>query len=171
MFRTLSLVDYDPGWPTRFTAEAARIATAIAERAIAVEHVGSTAVPGLIGKPVLDIAIAVANEADADACVAPLTALGYTSRGANGDDPLRRYYVLETDRVRVAQIHLYMLPARAWDELLAFRDALQANQALASEYADEKRRVAAAVHWDKSAYSIAKGPFIQRALAELRGSE
>lgn len=168
---TLTLVDYDPAWPTRFAAEAARISATLAERAIAIEHVGSTAVPGLFGKPVLDIAIAVANEADADACVGPLVALGFTYRGANGDDPLRRYYVLETERVRVAQIHLYMLPARAWDELLAFRDALLADPALASAYADEKRRVAAAVHWDKSAYAIAKDPFIQRALAELRGSE
>jgi hypothetical protein len=68
----------------------------------------------------------------------------------------------------VAQIHLYVLPAAAWDEQLAFRDALRADPALATAYAAEKYRVAAEVAWSKGAYSVAKGPFVERALATLR---
>lgn len=168
MTSTLSLVDYDPAWPARFAEEADRIAGAITTRAIAIEHVGSTAVAHLFGKPVLDIAIAVAHERDADACVEPLERLGYQYRGMNGDDPRRRYYILQRETVRVVQVHLYILPARAWDDLLTFRNALRADARLARAYAAEKRRVAAAVGWDKRAYSVAKDPFITRVLSELR---
>ena len=164
----LSLREYDPAWPARFGAEARRVADALGDRARAIEHVGSTAVPGLAGKPVLDAAVAVGDGEAADACVAPLEALGYEHRGPHGDDPRRRYYVRSASGRRVAQIHLYVLPARAWDEMLAFRDALRADPALAAAYAAEKRRVADAVGWDKRAYSLAKGPFVERALAGLR---
>jgi GrpB-like predicted nucleotidyltransferase (UPF0157 family) len=168
MSSSLNLVMYDTKWPHQFAAAAARIVTAIGPHVIAVEHVGSTAVPGMFGKPVLDIGIAVADERRADACIAPLELLGYRYRGLNGDDVRRRYYVMETDGVRVAQLHLYLLPARGWDEQLAFRDALRADPTLAAAYADEKRRVAEASNWDKRVYANAKGPFVQQVLADLR---
>lgn len=167
---TLRLVPWDPEWPARFAAEAARVRAALGALAHAVEHVGSTAVPGLAGKPVLDLGIAVLSEADADACVAPLVGLGYAYRGPYGEDPRRRYYVRDTGGVRMAQIHLYVLPAAAWDEKLAFRDALRADPALREAYAAEKRRVADAVAWEKGAYSVAKGPFVERVLGELRAA-
>ena len=166
----LSLVEYDPAWPARFAAEARRVGDTLAERARAIEHVGSTAVPGLLGKPVLDLAVAVDDEAAAEGCVAPLAALGYEHRGAYGDDPRRRYFVRNAGGRRVAQIHLYILPARAWGELLLFRDALRADAGLAAAYAAEKRRVAEAVGWDKRAYSAAKGPFVEGALARVRAA-
>lgn len=167
MSRPLRLVPYDPAWPGRFAAEAARIRGAVGEHVLAVEHVGSTAVPDLAGKPVLDVGIAVRSEAEADRCVAPLEGLGYAYRGAYGDDPRRRYYVREVDGVRVAHVHLYVLPARAWDEKLAFRDTLRGDPALAAAYEAEKWRVAEEVGWDKGAYSVAKGPFVERVLAGL----
>ena len=168
MARPLRLVPYDAAWPARFAAEAARLRAALGDRASAIEHVGSTAVPGLAGKPVLDVAVAVAGEPEADACIARLAALGYEYRGPYGDDPRRRYYVRDVDGARVAQIHLYVLPAAAWDEKLAFRDALRADPALASAYAAEKHRVAESVGWDKGAYAVAKGPFVERVLAAWR---
>ena len=168
MASRLSLVDYDPRWPARFEAEARRVADVLGALAIGIEHVGSTAVPGLLGKPVLDLAVAVEHREAADASVLPLRGLGYEYRGMHGDDPRRRYYVRSAGGARVAQIHLYILPARGWDEQLAFRDALRADARLADAYAADKRRVADAVGWDKRAYSLAKDPFIQRVLAELR---
>ena len=134
-----------------------------------IQHVGSTSVPGLGGKPVLDIAFAVPDEAAADACIAPLVALGYEYRGPYGDDTRRRYYVRDgADGQRFAHIHLYILPARAFDEKIAFRDALRADPALAAAYMAEKRRVADVVHWIKADYSDTKGHWVQRVLAELR---
>jgi GrpB-like predicted nucleotidyltransferase (UPF0157 family) len=170
MERRLSLVEYDPSWPARFDAEARRVADILGERARAIEHVGSTAVPGLAGKPVLDLAVAVESIAIADACIAPLEALGYEYRGPYGEDPRRRYYVLNGGGQRITQIHLYILPARGWHEQLAFRDALRADPELARAYAAEKRRVADAVGWDRRAYSLAKDPFIQGVLSRLRAS-
>lgn len=166
----LRLVPYDPAWPERFTAEAERVGVALGEHVLAIEHVGSTAVPGLGGKPVLDLAVAVGNAAAADACVRPLEALGYQYRGPYGEDPRRRYYVRDDEGQRVAQIHLYILPAPAWHEHLAFRDALRADPALAAAYFAEKWRVAAEVGWNKGAYSVSKGVFVERVLDGLRAS-
>jgi GrpB-like predicted nucleotidyltransferase (UPF0157 family)/8-oxo-dGTP pyrophosphatase MutT (NUDIX family) len=164
MIGTLRLSEHDPGWATRFAEEAERLRRAVGARAVAIEHVGSTSVPGLVAKPVIDVAIAVADERAADDCVAPLEALGYEYRGLHGDDPRRRYYVRAVDGRRFAQLHLYILPAAAWDAMLRFRDALRADPALRAAYAAEKQRVADVVGWDKGAYSIAKGPFIEAAL-------
>lgn len=162
----LKLVPYDPAWPSAFEAEAARIGPALAPRALRVEHIGSTSVPGLLAKPVIDIAVAVASAADAEACVAPLRALGYEYRGMHGDDPARRYFVLDRDARRRVQIHMWILPAAGWDRHLRFRDLLRARPDLADAYAREKLRVAEAVGWNKMAYSEAKSPFIE---ALLRG--
>ncbi|HYW08586.1 MAG TPA: GrpB family protein [Longimicrobium sp.] len=170
MSANLRLGEYDPAWRARFAAEAGRVGPALGARAVAVEHVGSTSVPGLGGKPVLDLAVAVASEADADACVAPLTALGYEYRGTYGPDPRRRYYVLNEAGERAAQLHLYILPAVGWDEMLAYRDALRADPELAAAYFAEKHRVAVEVGWDKGAYSASKGPFVERVLAGLRAA-
>ena len=71
---------------------------------------------------------------------------------------------------RFAHIHLYLPPAPGWDDKLAFRDALRADPALAAAYAAEKRRVAEMVEWDKAAYSLAKSPFVEAVLADLRAS-
>jgi GrpB-like predicted nucleotidyltransferase (UPF0157 family) len=167
--RTLRLVSYDAAWPARFEAEAARVRAALGDAVSAIEHIGSTAVPGLAGKPVIDFGIAVLSEAAADSCIAPLESLGYEYRGTHGDDPRRRYYVRNVDGVRTEQIHLYVLPAPAWEEHLAFRDMLRADPALVSAYAAKKYRVAEAVGWDKAAYSIAKGDFVQRVLSTRTG--
>ena len=163
----LSLMAHDGAWASRFALEADRVRGAIGSLVLSIEHVGSTAVPGMPGKPVLDVAVAVSNEEAADACIAPLTGLGYAYRGPHGDDLRRRYYVRDVAGRRAVQLHLYLLPAPAWDDKLAFRDALRADPALVRAYAAEKERAAAAVGWDKHAYSEEKGPFIQQVLRTL----
>ena len=168
MDATLRLSNYDAAWPTQFEAEAARIQQSLDGLAKSIEHVGSTSVPGLVAKPIIDIAIAVRDEAAAEASIGPLEALGYQHRGPNGDDLRRRYFVRNVEGRRVVQIHMYILPARGWDEMLAFRDALRADARLRDQYAAEKWRVAGVVRWDKAAYSVGKNPFIQRVLAHIR---
>jgi GrpB-like predicted nucleotidyltransferase (UPF0157 family) len=163
--RTLRLEPQDASWPARFAIAASALRHALGADALAIEHVGSTAVPGLAGKPVLDVAIAVADTRSAARSVAPLRALGYRYRGHNGDDVRRHYFVRELRGVRTEQLHLYILPATGWDESLRFRDALRADPALAAAYAAEKYRVADAVGWDKAAYAVAKGGFVERVLA------
>ena len=165
--KRLELVPYDPAWPVMFATEAARLHAAIGAHVMRIEHVGSTSVPNLLAKPVIDIAIAVTSTAAADACIEPLMSLGYEYRGMHGHDPDRRYYVLDREERRLIHIHLYILPAPAWDEMLSFRDALRHTPSLLAAYAAEKARVAAAVAWNKAAYSEAKGPFIRAVLDEL----
>lgn len=165
---TLRLVPADPKWSDQFAEVAAAVRSALGAAIEDIQHVGSTAVPGLVSKPVIDLAVSVRSEPDADACVAPLQALGYKFRGPHGDDPRRRYYVRDADGIRVAQLHLYILPAVAWTELLVFRDALRADPHLAAAYAAEKQRVAQLVGWDKAAYSVQKGPFIRQTLDRLQ---
>jgi GrpB-like predicted nucleotidyltransferase (UPF0157 family)/phage shock protein PspC (stress-responsive transcriptional regulator) len=164
----LRLVDHDGAWASRFAKEAERLRDALAAHIVVIEHVGSTAVPGLAGKPVLDIAVAVSSEPSADACIAPLEALGYEYRGPHGDDPRRRYYVRDVAGQRAVQIHLYILPAPAWEDKLTFRDALRSDRALALAYVAEKQRAATVVGWDKGAYSVEKGRFIEAVLRPLR---
>ena len=167
MSRTLRLVEHDAQWAARFEFEATRLREAVGTHVRAIEHVGSTAVEGLAGKPVLDIAIAVASDTQADACIAPIVSLGYEHRGAHGDDARRGYFVRDVDGARVTQIHLYVMPAVAWDNQLAFRDALRVDANLRAAYTSEKWRVAEAVAWNKSSYAVAKGAFIQSALAAI----
>lgn len=167
MAPSLKLAPHDGSWSARFEAEAEHVRAALGAMPLRIEHVGNTAVPGLAGKPVLDVAVAVSSDAAASACIAPLQALGYEYRGPHGDDPRRRYYVRDKRGARAVQLHLYVLPAPAWDAKLAFRDALRADPSLATAYAMEKYRVADAVGWDKSAYALTKGAFVERVLAEL----
>lgn len=163
----MRLACHDPSWIDGFRAESQRARGVLAGVLLGVEHIGSTAVPDLIAKPVLDIGIRVGGVADFEACVAPMESLGYTYRGRNGEDPLRRYFVLEEEGVRFVQVHVWSEAARAWREALMFRDLLRERADLRSAYSAEKRRVAEAVNWDNGRYAIEKGPFIE----ELRESE
>lgn len=151
-------------WARFFDAEAARLGAALCGLSPIIEHVGSTAVPGLLAKPIVDVGVVVGDVEDFAVAVAPLQALGYRDRGQNGDDLMRRYFVLEVDGRRVAQLHLWARAASAWREAVAFRDLLRTRADLREAYAVEKRRVAAAVGWRKGDYAVAKGAFVQELL-------
>lgn len=162
--KQLRLCPHDPKWRDTFEAERERLTAALTSRLLNIEHVGSTSVPNLLAKPVVDIAAAVRSATEADLCIEPLQALGYEYRGMHGDDERRRYYVLERGGRRIAQIHLWILPATGWDQMLRFREVLRVNAAVREAYAREKLRIAEKVNWDKGAYSLAKGPFIESIL-------
>jgi GrpB-like predicted nucleotidyltransferase (UPF0157 family) len=161
MGKRLQLCAHDREWLKTFEAERERITAAIGSWLLEIEHVGSTSVPGLLAKPVVDIAVAVGSVIEADFCIEPLQALEYEYRGLHGDDERRRYYVLERGGKRVAQIHLWIVPAAGWDQMLRFREILRVDATVREAYAREKLRIAEMVDWDKAAYSLAKGPFIE----------
>ncbi len=133
-----------------------------------VEHVGSTAVPGLAAKPVIDL---MASVRDLDAVVAqaggPLAADGwcYVPPGLDGR-PWRRFFVKPdvSGQHRYAHLHMIRAGHPRWVEQVAFRDALRRDAGLAGRYADLKRRLAAAHPGDREAYSAAKASFIAQAL-------
>jgi GrpB-like predicted nucleotidyltransferase (UPF0157 family) len=159
------LVDSDPGWPRAFQRLAAELRLALGSLAVAVEHVGSTAVPGLAAKPILDIAVGLAPDADTAQVIAILEPLGWNFRGDKGDAGL--LFVLE-DRPahRVAHLHIVGYGDARWRRYLVFRDRLRTDPATRAAYAQLKRRLAEEFVWDRRAYTAAKDSFITGLLAE-----
>lgn len=165
----LVITAYDPAWPGAFAVEAARITAACPVDA-AVEHIGSTAVPGLAAKPVLDVLVGVgALDPDGAACVRALVADGYRHRPDFEEAmPDRRYFTRSTaDGVRIANVHLVRRGGPMWRQTLAFRDALREDPALRAGYEAAKRAALATAPEDVHRYNDAKAPFIARTLEAL----
>src|SRR5438067_11437746 len=154
------LVPYDPAWPELFVAEAARIRGALAmAMPIALEHVGSTAVPGLAAKPVLDILGGYPLASDVRQYVEALCAAGYVHRGEQGI-PGREFF--RRGDPRCYHLHLARAGGAFWCEHLAFRDYLRAHAGVRDDYAELKRELAERFPRDREAYMAGKAPFIKR---------
>ncbi len=173
MPRPVVIVDYDPEWPARFEEERAIIEAAIGPRTVAIEHVGSTAVPGLGAKPVVDIMVGIDSLADAAACIEPLGAAGYTYYPDHeAEMPERRYFDVQSG-TRDAHLHMVEYGGAFWRRHLAFRDYLRAHPEAAAEYDRLKRDLAAHYGSDRDGYTNAKTEFVQSierlALQQRRG--
>jgi len=154
-------VDYDPAWTETFQRERVLIAGALAGLAVAIEHVGSTAVPGLAAKPIIDIMVGVEEISIGERCVEPLDEAGYEFRGDAG---FRDHFFWRKGNPRLANIHMVEQDSEFWRDHIAFRDALRTAPDLAREYGVLKRRLAIAFQDNKFGYNRAKEPFILRAL-------
>lgn len=163
---TVTLVPYSSAWPALFAQVRDELAGVFAPTPVAVEHIGSTAVPGLAAKPVIDVLLGAECLAGIKARIAALAAQGYEYVSRYEDVlPLRRYFVkASADSLRV-HVHGVELDGLLWRKHLAFRDALRADPALRSAYQDLKRRLAAEHAQDKAAYTEAKGVFVRAILA------
>lgn len=169
---TVSLSPYDPRWPERFAEERQRIAGACAPTAVRVEHVGSTAVPGLAAKPVLDCLVGLNSlEREGSSCVAALVRAGYRYKPEFEESmPFRRYFTRNApDGTRIANVHMVEVGSRFWRATLAFRDALRADRELREGYEAAKRHAVEVSPDDVHRYNDAKAPFIHRVLATLDG--
>lgn len=135
----ITLVDYDPRWPALFEREAARVRSVLGATALRVEHVGSTSVPGLCAKPIVDLVLVVPDSADEPAYVAPLEAAGYTLRIREPDwFEHRLLNGPDTD----VNLHVFGVGAAEIDRMLRFRDHLRTSEADREAYAEAKRRLA-----------------------------
>ena len=165
----LVIVAYDPTWPDTFQAAKSQILNAIAHHIQSIHHVGSTSVPGLPAKPIIDILVGVHDWEEARVAIPPLQRIGWEFRGQRGI-PRRHYFVIRIpDGRRTHHLHMLETTSRAYADMLAFRDHLRTHPAAASEYASLKRRLAARPEPHRGAYQQAKAPFIQRVLCEIRG--
>ncbi|MGB6836379.1 MAG: GrpB family protein [Dehalococcoidia bacterium] len=162
------VVKYDPEWPRRYEEERARIITALGGLIAGIEHVGSTAVPGLGGKPVIDIMIGVARFEDGERCVAPLEGLGYEYRGEAGI-PGRLFF--RKGQPRTHQVHLVEQGRDFWEDHLLFRDFLRVHTEIAEDYYNLKKELAAKFRTDREVYADAKTPFIQAVLDRARAAQ
>ena len=119
---TLKLVPHDPNWKILFSEERQRIKQAIGQMILRIEHVGSTAIPTISAKPIIDIAIEIPTYEHGYACVQPLTHLGYLYKGANGIEG-RHYFRTNAELVKF-HIHLFPHGHEKWRNHLLFRNYL-----------------------------------------------
>ena len=162
---TINLVPYDNTWPLEFAAEAERIARACADLPIRLEHIGSTSIPGMSAKPVIDILAGRPGTTPGTAYVAAFRQLGYEHKGAYGI-PGRNYFRRGTPRTH--HVHLVSWSSEFWRDHLLFRDYLRAHPDIAREYDTIKRELAAMYLTDKENYTDAKGPFVRSIVRRAR---
>jgi len=162
--RAVRLVAYDPQWPALYDQECARLLRSLGAAALRIEHIGSTAVPGLAAKPVIDLMIGVADTGARAALIEPLQLAGYEH--GDSDTVAGRLYFKRDDArgLRTHQASVCALHGAFWREHIAFRDALRADAALRAAYVDLKRALAARFPQDRVAYSNAKSEFVAVAL-------
>jgi GrpB-like predicted nucleotidyltransferase (UPF0157 family) len=156
------IVDADPSWPDAFARLRERLLPAFDGMAVRIEHIGSTAVPGLAAKPIIDLVIVVPDARDIPTAIARLATRGYEHQGDLGVPGREAFRGGPAGPAH----HLYISAAdsRSLEAHLAFRDALRADPALAHAYEDLKRRLAAALGHDREAYTEGKSSFVAEVL-------
>jgi GrpB-like predicted nucleotidyltransferase (UPF0157 family) len=157
---------YDLRWAQEFASEQERLRLLLAGLAADVEHVGSTAVPGLPAKPVLDIAVAVAGPDEVDQAAARLESAGYECRGDAGAEG-GVIFVRGPETWRTHCLHLVGRQDPQWGRYIVFRDALRTDAELRSAYAALKQALAARFPLDRPAYVRGKAPLIEATLDRL----
>lgn len=161
----VEISDYDGTWPSQFASLAQRVRASLGQLVSRVEHVGSTAVPGLSAKPVIDLDVVVASEADLSLAIARLTGMGYMHEGELGISG-RHAFIWPLGEARH---HLYLLTEGA-EELrrhVAFRDALRGDRDLRDRYGMLKRELAARCSADRAAYTRGKSDFIESIIGRI----
>lgn len=155
----VQLVEYDSRWPQRFEVVRAELAGSLAERAIAIEHIGSTAVPGLVAKPIVDVLLTVPRVEPEDPYAPAIIALGYELRVR---EPGHRMFRPPAGDVHV---HVWAAGAQEVTDYLLLRDRLRASAADREAYAALKRELAGRDWPDLNYYAQAKGPLIAEIIA------
>jgi GrpB-like predicted nucleotidyltransferase (UPF0157 family) len=157
---------YDTAWPALFELERQRLSRFLGPwLAGPIEHVGSTAVPGLPAKPVIDVMAAVESlEASRDA-LAVLPEAGYQYAPYRAD--VMHWLCKPGFSFRTHHLHLVPYRSLLWSERIAFRDRLRSDPVVAREYAELKHLLAEVHRFDREAYTDGKGPFIERVLRDL----
>jgi GrpB-like predicted nucleotidyltransferase (UPF0157 family) len=164
------IVPYDTRWPQLFAESASEIREAVRSAILAVHHVGSTAVPGLCAKPILDILVSVADLEAGLALVPALEAIGYEFRP---DEAIRDRHFFRRPHGGALRTHHLSLAepgSRHHVATLAFRDALRGNPRLVDEYGRLKMSLAERFSRDRPAYIDAKTEFVTRVLAARGGT-
>jgi GrpB-like predicted nucleotidyltransferase (UPF0157 family) len=162
--------DYDPNWPTLFEQERTRIKNALGSFALTIEHVGSTAVPGLPSKPIVDLLVGVRSLEEArERCIDPIEALGYNYIPEYALWlPGELFFRKGSPGPWTHHVHLMKPFNPRWEAFLVFRDYLRAHPEAARTYADIKRALAATSKDNIEAYRNGKNAFVEETTAKAR---
>lgn len=163
----IKIVEYDTDWPQKFETHARVISDALGGSALRIEHIGSTSVPGLAAKPVIDMLVVVADSADESAYLPHLEAAGYLLRVREPD--WNEHRMLRTPD-RDVHIHIYTAGCPEIQRNLLFRNRLRQNDADRRRYEQTKRTLAARDWPDMNAYAEAKTEVIESILAASKAS-
>jgi len=156
------IVDYDPRWPVLFRAEGTRVMEATRPYVFAVEHIGSTAVPGLAAKATVDIMLGMCQLSDGPTCVERLVALGFTYFPEfEKEIPERRCFSRRASEEVKYNLHAVEVASAFWERHLLFRDWLRTHPEDAAAYLSLKRSLAAKHRQDREAYTDSKTEFIR----------
>jgi GrpB-like predicted nucleotidyltransferase (UPF0157 family) len=160
----IEIVDYDPGWPARFAAEQALLEPVLRPwLAGPIEHIGSTAMPGMPAKPVIDIMAPVRSIESSRPAIPAVAQLNYVYFPYRAE--IMHWFCKPSAAFRTHHLHLVPLGSQRWTDCLAFRDAIRSNVELANEYSALKRRLATEFKFDREAYTEGKSPFVHRVLS------
>ena len=161
---TVRLVPHQVGWASAFTKERDLLLSLLGPTVLRIEHVGSTAIPGIVAKPIVDIAVAVQSLDGIESWSESLKPYGYTSFGdreARGE----HFFAKGPDDMRTHYMHVVPLDSNLWNEYLRFRDMLRSDFSLRQQYEDLKKRSACAHSESRPSYTIEKGSWIKNVLA------
>jgi len=162
------IAEYDPHWPKLFEEEKRRVLNVIGRIVLAFEHIGSTAVPGLGAKPIIDTMAGVRGFADANRCIPMLRKIGYTSFTPDLEDPDHYYCCGKGPHSIGYHLHLIMFKSPEWEKHLLFRDYLLAHPEIAQQYCELKKGLAAKHRSDRGSYTKAKTSFIESVIDSAR---
>jgi GrpB-like predicted nucleotidyltransferase (UPF0157 family) len=164
----ITIDPYDPAWPARFEVEADSIRRLLGELVLLVEHVGSTAVPGLAAKPVIDIQVSVASLEPVTHFIERLARIGYGHVSLGSFDMVYPFFQKPAVWPSTHHVHLCVAGSEQERKHLVFRDYLRQHPSVAGKYAALKRRLASDHHGDsiesQECYSLAKSDFVDSVL-------
>ena len=167
--RPIAVVPYCPQWPLLYEEEKCRISAALGNRIEQIEHFGSTAIPGLAAKPVIDIMIGVQRLDQAEECISLLEVLSYAYvPELEAELPDRRFLWKETASTQRYHIHLTQVHGPLWENPIAFRDYLHEHPEEAEHYGQLKADLAAQCDSDIGSYIHGKTAFVQQILDKAK---
>jgi GrpB-like predicted nucleotidyltransferase (UPF0157 family) len=155
---SIIIAGYDPSWPREFAEIGAKLRGALGATALRIDHVGSTSVPGLDAKSIIDIQVSVLRLEPPDSYFVPLESLGYRFHASNPD--LTKRFFREPPGTRRAHIHVRRSGSFDGALNLLFRDFLRSHPDASQEYAQAKYDLAARFQDDREGYVLAKGPAV-----------
>jgi GrpB-like predicted nucleotidyltransferase (UPF0157 family) len=160
----VEIVAYDSSWPRLFEQEADVLRHALAAWLTGpIEHIGSTAIPGLAAKPIIDVMAGVETLDGSRPAIAAAAEVGYCYEPYQAE--IEHWFCKPSPAVRTHHLHLIPVSTTAWIRPIAFRDYLRAHASVAREYEELKRRLAVEYRFSRKAYTEAKRPFIERITA------
>ena len=166
MDKPVIIVDYDPQWPALFEKERELILKTLGDRIKAIEHIGSTAVPNLGGKDIVDIMAGVTDMCEANECLSPLENIGYKDVRPQPENSEWYYCLGKGHHSTGYHLHLVKLDSEHWKRHLIFRDYLRKNPKIAQDYFNLKKELAVKYRTDRLGYTEAKSVFIESVISK-----